>query len=94
MENTAPWYDSILLPNDFGRLPLQSYCSFTYGPIHMIHITNKNRGMEPLNIPYGMYEVGNSSWKDRLIGKFYVGKFFPSSCSYMEDRLVGNFFPA
>ena len=41
----------------------------------------------------GMYEVGKGSSKDRLIGKFYVGKFFPSSRLYMEDRLVGNFFP-
>ena len=41
----------------------------------------------------GMYEVGKSSWKDRSVGKFYVGKIFPSSCLYMKDHLVGNFFP-
>ena len=39
-----------------------------------------------------MYEVGKGSSKDRLIGKFYDGKFFPSYCLYMKDCLVGNLF--
>ena len=33
-----------------------------------------------------MNVVRKSSWKDRLVGKFLVGEFFPSSCFYMEDR--------
>ena len=38
--------------------------------------------------PKGMYVVGKGSQKDREVGKFYVGKFFPNSFSYIEDRSV------
>ena len=31
----------------------------------------------------GMYVVGKGSWKDRDVGQFLVGKFFPSSSLYM-----------
>ena len=31
----------------------------------------------------GMCEVEKGSWKDREVGKFQVGKFFPSSLIYM-----------
>ena len=34
----------------------------------------------------GMYVVGKCSWKDRDVGEFLVGKFFPSSSLYMGDR--------
>lgn len=39
-----------------------------------------------------MHVVGKSSWIDRQVGNFYVGKKFPSSRFYIEDRGVGNFF--
>ena len=42
----APWYEEILLPMDFGRLPLQSYCEDPYSPILMIHGAYERRGME------------------------------------------------
>ena len=35
---------------------------------------------------FGMYVVGKWSWKDRDVGEFLVGKFFPSSSLYMGDR--------
>ena len=34
----------------------------------------------------GKYVIGKGSWKDRDVGEFLVGKFFPSSSLYMGDR--------
>ena len=42
----APWYEEILLPMDFGRLPLQSYCDDPYSPILMIHGAYERKGIK------------------------------------------------
>ena len=42
----TPWYEEILLPMDFGRLPLQSNCGDPYSPILMIHGAYERRGTE------------------------------------------------
>ena len=34
----------------------------------------------------GMRVVGKGSWKDREVGEFLVGEFFPSSSFYMGYR--------
>ena len=43
---TPPWYEEILLPMDFGRLPLQSYCDDPYSPILMIYGAYERRGIK------------------------------------------------
>ena len=46
----APWYEEILLPMDFGRLSLQSYCDDPYCPILMIYSAYERRGMELVTV--------------------------------------------
>ena len=42
----TPWYEEILLPMDFGRLPLQSYCDDPYSPIPMIYGAYERKGIK------------------------------------------------
>ena len=46
LQKVTPCYEKILLPMDFERLPLQSYCDDPYSLILMIHGAYERRGME------------------------------------------------